>query len=302
MATVESSGQLFAPSNGIELCYETFGDPSDPALLLVMGFTAQMTAWDVSACQELASRSRFVIRFDNRDCGLSTHLDGVTVDLPAVLAAWEAGTTPPPVPYTLSDFSNDAFGLLDHLGIERAHIVGASMGGMIVQTMAIEHPERVITLTSIMSTTGEREFYQWDPNARAALSAPVPTEREAYIAHSVNTSRLLGSPRYFDNDASQQRAAAAYDRAFYPQGAVRQTAAIRASGHRADGLRELEIPTLVIHGRADPLILKMGGERTAELVRGANLLLLADMGHDLPRPLWPIVSDAIISHTTHCMG
>jgi pimeloyl-ACP methyl ester carboxylesterase len=232
----------------------------------------------------------------------STHLDGVTVDLPAVVSAWENGGPMPPVPYSMSDFSDDAFGLLSFLGIERAHIVGASMGGMIVQTMAIEHPERVITMTSIMSTTGELAYYKWNPEARKALLTPPPPDRDAAIAHSVSVSEILSNNRYFDPVRAAERATTSYDRAFYPEGAIRQTAAIRGSGDRAEGLRNLRVPTLVIHGRADPLILPIGGERTAELVPGANLLLLHDMGHDMPMPLWPLIVDALVSHTTHAIG
>ncbi|MEZ5407133.1 MAG: alpha/beta hydrolase [Acidimicrobiales bacterium] len=288
-----------ASANGIDLCYDTIGDPADEPLLLVMGFTAQLTAWDDGFCRLLADGGRYVIRFDNRDCGLSTHLDGVTVDLPAVLKAWEAGEPPPPVPYTLSDFSNDAFGLLDHLGIEPSHIVGASMGGMIVQTMAIEHPERVRSMTSIMSTTGELDYYKWDPDTRAALSTPPPADRAGYVEHSARLGALLAPHRHFDPAKAPEQAAAAYDRAFYPEGAIRQTAAIRGSGHRADGLRRLRVPTLVIHGTADTLILPLGGQRTAELVDGANLLLVKDMGHDLPEPLWPFLTGVTLAHTAH---
>ncbi|MGF1599230.1 MAG: alpha/beta fold hydrolase [Acidimicrobiales bacterium] len=289
-----------ANANGIELCYETFGDPADPALLLVMGFTAQLTAWDEAFCRALAERGRFVIRFDNRDCGLSTHLDGVEVDLAAVLVA--AGDEMPPVPYTLATFADDAFGLLDHLDIERAHVLGASMGGMIVQTMAIDQPTRVLSMTSVMSNTGEPEYSTADPRALEVLMTPPPLDRDAFIPFSVERGAVFSSPRYYDRSAAAARAAASYDRAFYPEGAGRQLAAIRASGHRADGLRQLGVSTLVIHGRADPLILPVGGERTAELVPGANLLMVADMGHDLPEPLWPLLVDSIISHTTHCIG
>jgi pimeloyl-ACP methyl ester carboxylesterase len=295
-----SSGM--AAANGIEICYESFGNPNDPALLLVMGFTAQLNGWHEDFCKMLVDRGLYVIRFDNRDCGLSTHLDGVTVDLPAVVSAWENGGPMPPVPYSMSDFSDDAFGLLSFLGIERAHIVGASMGGMIVQTMAIEHPERVITMTSIMSTTGELAYYKWNPEARKALLTPPPPDRDAAIAHSVSVSEILSNNRYFDPVRAAERATTSYDRAFYPEGAIRQTAAIRGSGDRAEGLRNLRVPTLVIHGRADPLILPIGGERTAELVPGANLLLLHDMGHDMPMPLWPLIVDALVSHTTHAIG
>ena len=291
----------YAPSNGIKLCYDTFGDPADPALLLVMGFTAQMTAWDERFCGLLAGRGRFVIRFDNRDCGLSTHLDGQMIDIMALMGALDGGPAPE-VPYTLSAFSDDAFGLLDHLGIERAHIVGASMGGMIVQAMAIEHPERVLTMTSIMSTTGEQEYGQSTPEARTALLTPPPADRDAIAERAVTFGKLISSPRYFDADKAIKRSLDAYDRAFYPEGAMRQMGAIVAGGDRVEGLRALAVPTLVIHGRADTLIEPSGGERTAELVPGANLLLLHDMGHDLPEPLWPLIVDAITSHTTHAIG
>jgi pimeloyl-ACP methyl ester carboxylesterase len=269
------------PANGIEIEYETFGRADDPGLLLVMGFSAQMVGWDPRFCGALADRGFRVIRFDNRDVGLSTKLDGVAAS---------------DVPYTLSTMSDDGFGLLDALGIGQAHIVGVSMGGMIVQTMAIEHPERVLSLTSIMSTTSEPEYFKSDPEAMQALMTPPPTERAAYIDNSVRLSRLVSSPRYFDEKFVRQRATAAFDRCFYPEGAGRQMAAVNASGSREEGLRALTVPTLVIHGRRDPLVLLPGGERTAELVPGANLLVFSDMGHDLPRPLWPLIVDAIAGH------
>ena len=291
-----------APSNGISLYYETHGDPGHPALLLVNGFGSQLVQWGVGYRETLAARGRFVISFDNRDTGLSTHLDGVSVDIAALLEAVTNESALPPVPYTMSTFAADAVGLLDHLGIVAAHIAGSSMGGMIVQQIAISHPTRVLTMTSVMSTTGEPDYFESSPEAGAALASVPPSEREAYIADSVKRNRIFCSPRYFDPVESAQKAAVAFDRAYYPEGLARQMAAIRASGHRADGLRALRIPTLVIHGRADSLVLAKGGIRTAELVAGANLLLLNDMGHDLPRPLWPIIIDAIISHTTHAIG
>jgi pimeloyl-ACP methyl ester carboxylesterase len=294
----------FAHANGIQICYETFGDSANPAMLLVSGFMSQLTSWDEVICQSLVDRGFFVIRFDNRDAGLSTHFDGVKVDLPAILKAWETddAAAMPEVPYLLSDFANDAIGLLDHLKIQRAHIVGVSMGGMIVQTIAINHPARVLTLTSIMSTTGEREFYQWDPQTRAAISSPAPHGRDEYIKHSVHVWSLLAGKRYFNAERAATKAAADYDRAFYPEGGLRQTAAIRASGGRSKELRELTIPTLVIHGREDSLIKSLGGERTASIIPGANLMLMHDMGHDLPVPLWPLLIDALVSHANHAIG
>ncbi len=292
----------FAPSNGIELYYETHGDPKHPALLLVNGYTSQITQWGEGFCQELANRGRFVVSFDNRDVGLSTHLDGVEVDLPAVMNAVTGNGPMPSVPYNLSTFAADAIGLLDHLGIAKAHIAGASMGGMIVQQIAIDHPTRVLTLTSIMSTTGEPDYFASAPEAMAGLLRPMQTERESYIQDVVETNALWCSPRYYDRAEATKKAAVAFDRAFYPEGAVRQLAGIRSSPERASKLRTLKIPTLVIHGRADTLITPKGGQRTAEIIPGANLIMFHDMGHDLPRPLWPMIMDAIISHTTHAIG
>jgi pimeloyl-ACP methyl ester carboxylesterase len=291
-----------AVNGDIKICYDTFGDGQRPALLLVMGLGAQMIAWADDWCRAFADAGRFVVRFDNRDCGLSTKLEGVDVDLAAVLAAWEGHGEMPPVPYLLSGMAGDAIAVLDDLDIDQAHVVGASLGGMIAQTMAVEHPERLRTLTSIMSTTGERAFYQWDPQVRAQLMTPPPTDRDDAIAAGVEVGRLIGSHRYFDPAEAAAASAAAYDRSFFPEGVVRQTAAIRASGSRDAGLRRLSIPTLVIHGLADSLIRPIGGQHTAEIVPGANLLLLHDMGHDLPRPLWPLLIDAILSHTTHAIG
>lgn len=282
----------------MELEHDTFGSPADPALLLIMGFTAQMTAWPDDFCKRLADAGMFVIRFDNRDCGLSTKLDGVQVDVGAVMGAALTGQPVPAVPYTLSDMAADAVGLLDELRIERAHVLGASMGGMIAQTVAIEHPTRVHSLISVMSMTGEPEFGQAAPEAMDALLAPPPTERQAYI-ESASAWMIWHSKKYQDLAAAQHEAAAAYDRSFYPEGSARQLAAIVASGERSTGLSALDVPTLVIHGRDDTLITPSGGFRTAELIPGANLLLVADMGHDMPEPLWPALVDAITSHTRH---
>jgi pimeloyl-ACP methyl ester carboxylesterase len=282
----------------ITLEYETIGDPSAPPLLLVMGLAAQMIAWDDEFCRLLADRGHFVVRFDNRDCGLSTHLDGVAADLGGMVAALLSPDAPlPTAPYLLRDMAADAIGLLDELGVDRADIVGASMGGMIAQTMAIEWPERVRTLTSIMSNTGERAFGGPTPEAMQALITPAPPERDAYIDNAVKTWRILAPSRHFDEQRIRERATAAYDRAFYPEGIGRQLNAVVASGDRAEGLGQLSTPTLVIHGRLDPLVDRSGGERTAELVPGAHLLIVGDMGHDLPAPLWSFLAETISAHT-----
>lgn len=284
-------------ASGIELEYETFGSAADPTLLLVMGFTAQLTAWDVGFCEMLAARDLHVVRFDNRDCGLSTRFDGRSVDVAAVMAAATSGGELPAVPYTLSDMAADAVGLLDHLDVERAHVLGASMGGMIVQTMAIEHPARLHSATSVMSTTGDLAVGRPSREAMEALLAPPPTNRDAFV-EAATRSMIWASKRYGDPDRLRRNAARDYDRAFYPEGAPRQLAAIYASGDRTAALADVEVPMLVIHGRDDTLIAPSGGEATASVVPAAHLLMLADMGHDLPEPLWPTVIGAVHGHLT----
>jgi pimeloyl-ACP methyl ester carboxylesterase len=249
----------------------------------------------------LADQGLYVVRFDNRDCGLSSKLDGVEVDLEAVIGAALTEQPIPSVPYTLSDMAADAVGLLDALGLERAHIMGASMGGMIAQTVAIEHPTRTRSLISIMSMPGEPEVGQPTPEAAAALLAPPPTERQAYIDASPQWM-VWQSKKYRDEQQARRQAAADYDRSFYPEGAPRQLAAIYASGRRTEGLAALDVPTLVIHGMDDTLITPSGGFRTAELVPGAVLLYVADMGHDMPEPLWPFLVDVIGAHTRRADG
>jgi pimeloyl-ACP methyl ester carboxylesterase len=281
--------------NGIELEYDTFGDPGDPALLLVMGFTAQMIAWQEEFCQMLASHGRHVIRYDNRDCGLSTKFDGVEVDFDALVGAAMSGGEAPDAPYTLSDMAADGIGLLDVLGIERAHVAGASMGGMIVQTMAIEHPDRLLSVTSIMSTVGDPEYGMGSPEAVGVLVAPPPAGREAVIERSVDYA-VWSSKKYFDPELTKVFAGISYDRSFYPEGAGRQLAAIVASGDRSEALRSVTTPMLVIHGLDDALITPSGGRRTAELVPGAHLLEMSDMGHDMPAQLWPLLTAAIVAH------
>ena len=281
--------------SGIELEYVTTGDPTNPPLLVVNGYTTQLIQWPSGYIEQLEAQGLFVIRFDNRDVGLSTKLDGQQVSPGAVLTAALKGEPLPPVPYTLSDMAADGIGLLDHLGIDRAHIVGNSMGGMIVQTMAIEYPDRIASVTSVMSSPGDPRVGSPTPEAREALLAPQPPEREAYIAASL-TSQIWASKKHYDPNWLLEVAAAQYDRCFYPEGATRQLAAIYASGDRSDDLATLEVPMLVIHGRDDTLITPEGGERTAELVPGSRYLLLADMGHDHPAPLWPVLAEAIGGH------
>ncbi len=290
--------QITTPE-GITLEYELFGSPTAPPLLLVPGFGAQLIAWPEGFCELLAAAGRHVVCFDNRDCGLSSKLEGQHADVAAISAAAAAGdheTAKALAPYTFSEMAGDAVALLNALGIGRAHVLGSSMGGMIAQTMAIEHPERLLTLTSMMSHTGERGHGESAPEASAVLVAPAPTDREGYI-DAAERSLIWRSRRYPERASLRAIAAAAYDRCHYPQGASRQLAAIIASGPRGEGLRSLRVPTLVIHGLDDTLIAPSGGERTAELIPGARLLLLADMGHDRPEPLWPAICDAVIEHT-----
>ncbi len=281
--------------SGIELEYVTTGNPSDPPLLVVNGYTSQLISWPRGYVDAIVAQGLHVIQFDNRDVGLSTKLDGQRVSPGAVLTAALAGTPLPPIPYTLSDMAGDAIGLLDHLGIDRAHIVGNSMGGMIVQTMAIEHPTRIASVTSVMSSTGDPRVGRPTPEAREALLAPPPPSRAEYIEASVK-SLIWASKKYGDPAWLREVAAAQYDRCFYPEGATRQLAAIYASGDRSPGLEQLDVPMLVIHGCDDTLITPEGGERTAELVSGSQLLLLSDMGHDHPAPLWPVLAEAIGGH------
>ncbi|MFF0525913.1 alpha/beta fold hydrolase [Actinomadura nitritigenes] len=286
-------------SPGVSIAYESFGDPADAPVLLVMGFGAQMIAWHEDFCRALAARGRYVIRFDNRDCGLSTRFDDHPVDMGRFIGAVSSGdiaSAVAMVPYRLKDMANDGLGLLTALGVERAHVVGASMGGMIAQTMAITRPERVLTLTSMMSSTGENEYGRSSPEARAVLFAPKPQDRDGYVA-AAERELVWASKRYGDASALRELAAASYDRAYYPAGVGRQLGAMILSGSRADALRELRVPTLVIHGLDDTLIDPSGGRRTAELVPGAELLLIPDMGHDRPRELWPVIIDALEAHT-----
>ena len=277
---------------GIELAYERFGDPADPPLLLVMGLGTQMLGWPDDFCEGLAARGLSVVRFDNRDIGLSTHLhDAPAPDMAAAMMGDTSAAT-----YTLSDMAGDVAGLLDALGLESAHVVGASMGGMIAQMLAIEHPERVRTLTSIMSTTGDPSVGGPSQAALGVLLAPPARNRAEAIERTVASYRVIGSPGYeMDEPALRERAGRSFDRAFDPAGVGRQLLAVLASGDRTPRLRELRLPALVIHGADDPLVNVSGGRATAAAIPGAELVELDGMGHDLPRALWPRITDRIVA-------
>jgi pimeloyl-ACP methyl ester carboxylesterase len=297
MGTVPKSKEMVAKVNGVELAYDTFGNPRDPPLLLVMGLGAQMIRWDEELCKALAAQGYWVIRFDNRDVGYSTKFDKAGV--PNILALMQTVQAGGPVsaPYTLSDMAGDAVGLLDALEVETAHVVGASMGGMIVQTMAIEHPERVRTMTSIMSTTGEVSVSTPKPEALAVIMDVPPSGRAECIEDAVKKQRIVQGPKYpVDEELVRQYTAEAFDRCYYPEGMTRQLAAVLASGSRKEALKSVKVPTLVIHGDADPLVPVEGGKDTADSIPGAKLLIIEGMGHDIPIEVAPKIIQAISEH------
>ena len=284
-------------AHGIEIVYDTFGNPSATPLLLIMGLGEQMIAWDEDFCAQLATRGYQVIRFDNRDVGLSTKLDEAGV--PNILALLQAQAQGEAVqaPYSLRDMADDAVGLLDALGVESAHVVGISMGGMIGQEMAIHHPERVRTLTSIMSSTGDPRLPPPRPEALSILAAPFPTDREGYLEYSIQTWRVLSGPGFpIDEERVKERAKRSFDRGLSLAGTARQLAAIFASGSRKEALRSVTAKTLVIHGDADPLVPLECGIDTANSIPGAELLIIKGMGHDLPLAVVPRVIEAIVHH------
>ncbi len=281
-----------AHANGIDLEYVTEGDPSDPPLLLVMGLGAQLITWPDGFVDGLTRRGFFVIRYDNRDCGLSTTFEGLP-DFTALFAG-----DPSSAPYRVEDMADDAAALLAELGIDRAHVVGASMGGMITQALMIHHGEHVLSACSIMSTTGDRSVGAPTGEAMSALLRPMANSREEAIAASLAGTRIIGSPGYPSVErVLRERAAAAYDRAYRPEGTARQLGAILASPDRTEGLRGVRLPFLVIHGEADPLVTLSGGQATAAAVPGAKLRTFPGMGHDLPEPLWGEITDAVVANT-----
>ena len=256
-----------ARNGDVEIYYETFGDADDPALVLVNGLGSQCINFDVEWCELFAAEGYRVIRFDNRDVGLSSKLDGVD--------------------YTVSEMADDVLAILDAEGIDRAHVMGLSMGGMIVQRLAIDHPDRLLTMTSVMSRTGEPGFGDSTPEALAVLTAPPAGSREEYIDNHVAAIAVYGStPEWIDDDETRARAAAAYDRCFCPAGIGRQMAAVMRDGSRAEALRSVTVPSLVMHGSRDPLIQPSGGRRTAEVIPNARYVEIEGLGHDYPRSVW----------------
>ena len=287
----------FAHANGVRLCYDSFGTATDPPLLLVMGLGSQMIAWDESFCSQLAARGFRVIRFDNRDIGLSTRFDAAGVpNVGAALMALMQGR-PIPAPYLLRDMAEDARGLLDALGIARVHVVGASMGGAIAQLLAIHHPQRVASLTSIMATSGAPGLPPPTPEAMAVLTRPTPTDLPSYTKDYRQAWRVLRAGQFAPDEAlDAQRAARTFARGLNPAGAARQMVAILASGSRKAALAGVTVPTLVIHGNVDPLVPVECGIDVARTVPGAKLVVIDGMGHALPISMWPQIIDAIASH------
>jgi pimeloyl-ACP methyl ester carboxylesterase len=285
--------ERFTDIGDVELCYETFGDPDNPAMLLIMGLGTQMIGWREDFCRELVDRGFFVIRYDNRDSGRSTHLDSARPPTPGQLLRRRI----PNPAYTLTDMADDAAGLLDALEIEAAHVVGASMGGMIAQTLAARHPERVLSLTSIMSNTGSRwsgqaAFRLWPFFLRRPKAG-----KEAFVERIVKVFEVIGSPGFgTDHEWLREMAALSFDRGADEASSARQLAAILASGNRTADLHRIIAPTLVVHGKADRLVRPSGGRATARAIPGARLLRIEGMGHDLPRGAWPQILDAIVEN------
>ena len=287
-------------ANGIQIEYDTIGDPYAPPLLLIMGLGGQLIHWEEGFCRQLAGKGLFIIRYDHRDTGLSTkYKTAGPADMNSSLDAFRQGQAIQP-PYSLNDLADDAAGLLEALHIEKAHVCGTSMGGMIAQILAIRHPQRLLSLISIYSTTGNPELPQPEPQALEALMTPQPTGRQAYIEFNVKTHRVMAGSGYpFEEEFIRNISAESYDRAHYPAGVGRQMLAVMAQENRKEALMSVTAPTLVIHGTADPLVPAAHGQDTADAVPGARLLLIEGMGHDLPRNSgpWPQVISAIAEHT-----
>ncbi len=288
-----------ANANGIQIEYETFGDSSSPALFLIAGLGSQMITWQDEFCIHIADQSYNVIRFDNRDVGLSSKFDEAGIpDIMEMFTLKMSGGVVE-TPYTLLDMANDAVGLLDVLDIRQAHICGRSMGGMIAQTLALNHPDRLLSLTSIYSTTGNPDLPPPTPEAMQPMMEPAPTERDEYIKNYVEGFRAwAGTGLSFNKEFYTDMAAKSFDRSFYPQGAARQLAAVVAQPNRKPALSKLETPTLVVHGDEDPLVPLEAGQDTAEAIPNTELLIIKGMGHELSEmnDYWLRISDAMINH------
>jgi pimeloyl-ACP methyl ester carboxylesterase len=281
-----------AHANGVEIEYETVGDPAGRPLLLVQGLGAQLISVEDGLCQELAGRGFLVIRYDNRDAGLSTWFDDAPpVDLAAIYGGDHASLA-----YTLEEMADDAAAVLDAAGVAAAHVAGISLGGMIAQLLATRHPARVLSLTSIMSTTGNRAVGQPTGEAASVLVSPMPRDRERFIEQTVANARAVGvgTAFPFDEAAVRRGAARGYDRAYHPKGTGRQFAAILAAGDRTAALGQVRAPTLVVHGEEDQVIGVSGGEATAAAIPGARLLRVPGLGHELPPGVWPTLGDALV--------
>ena len=286
-------------ANGIQIEYETFGNPSGRPLLLIIGLGGQMIYWDDELCRDLANRGHYVIRFDNRDAGLSTKFDGAGVpNIAEIIGKILKGEKIKP-PYTLDDMAGDGVSLLDALGIPQAHICGMSMGGMIAQTIAIRHPSRVLSLISVYSTTGNPQLPQPRMEILGILIAPPPSKKEAYIEHMLRLFKTIAGPGFGVDEAwTRKIMAEGFDRNFCPQGLARQLVAILTQKDRRPALGSLKVPALVVHGTGDPLVLVEAGKDTAKAISGAQLMLIEGMGHDLPHGgAWPRIIEAIAAHT-----
>jgi len=278
----------FQVNDGVEIACQEMGDPDGEPLLMVMGLATQMVAWPEEMCAMLAERGFRVVRFDNRDIGRSTKLDAAGV--PSRLDLFTGRNAA----YRLSDMALDAVGLMDHLGIERAHVVGISMGGMIGQTLAIEHPGRVRSLVSMHSTTGSRLVGMPTLRVFGLIMAKAPRDRESYLERIRRTYEMIGSPTYpVDEERLREVSEASWERGHDPRGVLRQMHAIAASGNRTAALRKLDLPVTVMHGTSDPLVRPSGGRATAHAIPGARLRIFEGLGHDLPRDLWPIFAEEI---------
>ncbi|HEY1989116.1 MAG TPA: alpha/beta hydrolase [Acidimicrobiales bacterium] len=286
----------YAHNGPVDIYYEAFGDPSDPALLMINGLGSQSINYTSEWCERFVGRGLLAIRFDNRDVGLSTKFADVEPDMAGAVQALRDGKDPD-VAYRLADMATDGLAVLDDLGIERAHVMGVSMGGMIVQQLAIDHPERLLSMTSVMSTTGDPDVGRSTPEAFAILTGPPATDRASAIARNLEGARTFGSPGHYDPDRQAQQAGEAFDRGFYPAGVARQMIGVLASGSRAEALRSVKVPALVLHGDADTLIDISGGRHTAECIPGARFEVMEGMGHDYPPAYWDRWVELVADHT-----